>query len=715
MTQRKQRKFDIGVSNRRGDEPRTEVPPKRTTRAAPPIAQDYGGAAKDAQPSPRSSTHVMGGRRERREPTFTKAASITGHSGHSEIVQQVVRDFFMSRPPSVILDVFRQRDTDRSGTLDFKEFKHVIKTLNIDLNEKDMSVLFRHADSDGSGVLEFEEFFNRFRSELSEPNPSEKEPFFWSKTRPRPLIPKSERYEMIEALSGKPSAQRTTGELMKMIQERVDVSSAKAAFDLFDDNKNGRLDLHEFCDAMKYLHIDVSPAQGEALICKINEAAGSKFKTHICYGPFAKSFQKGMDMTNTTGGGRTMGYANAQHADGDDNGNDEAGWGNAEVDQAHYGRRLGGISLQNRKAASDGGKFMDSVSIMDSVRTPRDQVAMLTAPRSKPSQTLRDEKEGSSHDKMSNWRGVDGKMGDIGPLTLTGDVLGHEKVNWTAFEGGPETLFAKDALGFPVEGAQQAALMSGRTKRLQAATAKASMEASGALSARSPAATYESDEAAVRRGAQTERLNLRAMQAAQSTRSMRDVLMPEAGCPTHAYDAERHVRTSREQWATENTQRHRQRMQDRNEFSALHHRQRTEQLQDALTARNQRADALDQARVRARESYSNRTKDFQLVMESKHELDAGKSNVIMEPPSSPSWPRGGPPQMVSHWSTINGQHNDPPARQHVRYISSYRRAFPGGDRRPLTPTGAQWGGDPNDRPKPLYSLGYQTDQLQATA
>jgi len=284
--------------------------------------------------------------------------------------------------------------------------------------------------------------------------------------------------------------------------------------------------------------------------------------------------------------------------------------------------------------------------------------------------------------------------GDVGPLTLSGGGLGRD-IDWHSYNEAVD-IYDSHGLKVPTEATRT---FSTRPKqqfsRLNAINGVGrDVQASGSLSARMPSMDHRKD-ALSQHGALTERTGLRTVEAEQKTRNMRDVLLPGAGSAAYASDVERHVTTCREQ-LSEMGAMHKAKERELNKI--LHDaavdksRQRANQLQDTQDAKQMRQDALDSARVRAREAYAKRTVDLQLIVESKHELEKGKLQIAIEPPSSPAWKKGAPPHLISHWDTITGHHQDPPQRQHVRLINSYRRAFPGADVRAETPPGAVWGG-----------------------
>ena len=122
----------------------------------------------------------------------------------------------------------------------------------------------------------------------------------------------------------------------------------------------------------------------------------------------------------------------------------------------------------------------------------------------------------------------------------------------------------------------------------------------------------------------------------------------------------------------------------------------------ALRARNEmehRIEMRDWHKFLARTEHANRTADWQQVVESR-EAESGLEKILAEPPSSEVTDKEGnllwqsaPPHLTSHWNTISKVNRDPPARQHVKMISAYRKYFPTADKRPPTPRKPVWGGD----------------------
>ena len=85
----------------------------------------------------------------------------------SEVVLEVLRNFFRQRSFRALLGAFRAQDHDRSGRFELPEFALALKALNLDLEDDDIAAVFASLDADGSGVLELSEFMNAMLAEPS--------------------------------------------------------------------------------------------------------------------------------------------------------------------------------------------------------------------------------------------------------------------------------------------------------------------------------------------------------------------------------------------------------------------------------------------------------------------------------------------------------------------------------------------------------------------
>ena len=303
MAARALRRTQCGVTNR---DQVLRTRPSETPRVRPEPSASHTVSGKKATSSPtrvplHDENRIHGKAAPRAGDAKTNRKGPVPSSslnGHSEYVMQVMRDFFKARDPKAVIEVFRTHDVDKSGTLEFDEFRSAVNVLNPGLTEKDMKALFQLADVDGSGTLEFSEFFNNFRNEGFAQQ--RREPFFWGKARPRELLAPHERISLRNTVHGQLPSQRTKEDIIDILQTKVDQSNARETFCKFDENHSGRLSVKEFVYAMRDLHVEVSEAQAEDVMAAINARAGSDMKTHVTYTAFADMFNDGGDRTSTT-------------------------------------------------------------------------------------------------------------------------------------------------------------------------------------------------------------------------------------------------------------------------------------------------------------------------------------------------------------------------------------------------------------------------------
>ena len=108
---------------------------------------------------------------------------------------------------------------------------------------------------------------------------------------------------MEDELKGENMNSLSSDEILKVIQDRVDQNSAMEVFQMFDENRNGRLDTKEFRNAMKHLHINATELQAEDLITKINAEQGSEMHKYLNYAPFVATFRAAPRTAGGLGGG----------------------------------------------------------------------------------------------------------------------------------------------------------------------------------------------------------------------------------------------------------------------------------------------------------------------------------------------------------------------------------------------------------------------------
>jgi Ca2+-binding EF-hand superfamily protein len=291
-------------------------------------------------------------------------------TGHSEYVMQVMREFFQKHDLHALLTVFREHDHDKSGTFEFPEFRDAMRSVNLDLTEKDMVALFRAADADGSGCLEFSEFINNFRKEgAGDAAEGRREQFFFSLSRPRDLLARPERLKLSRKVEGPPVTSRSLDEMLAIIEKKVDQTGPKAVFHRFDENRSGRLSIPEFVLAMKHYGVDCTEAQAEEVITSINKAYGSSMQTNLNYAPFAAFFTHKIDTENTSNTAMRRPKNLGDDADRDD---DEHGRG------AHT---ASGVDFKQAKSSMFAGVVKDSDRVDPSAATAEPNIQLLQTMR----------------------------------------------------------------------------------------------------------------------------------------------------------------------------------------------------------------------------------------------------------------------------------------------------------------------------------------------
>jgi Ca2+-binding EF-hand superfamily protein len=110
------------------------------------------------------------------EPTTYSTANrpntaVSTFSKKGDEVLLAFRDKLASRGTRGIMGIrrsFKICDDDNSGTVNFPEFKKLIKDYRIDLNDEQIKKLFSIFDRDGSGILEYDEFVSGVVGEMND-------------------------------------------------------------------------------------------------------------------------------------------------------------------------------------------------------------------------------------------------------------------------------------------------------------------------------------------------------------------------------------------------------------------------------------------------------------------------------------------------------------------------------------------------------------------
>jgi Ca2+-binding EF-hand superfamily protein len=94
-----------------------------------------------------------------------------GFSKKGDDVMLIFRDKLAARGTRGIMGIrrsFKICDDDNSGTINFQEFKKLIKDYRIELNDDQIKKLFGIFDRDGSGILEYDEFVSGVVGEMND-------------------------------------------------------------------------------------------------------------------------------------------------------------------------------------------------------------------------------------------------------------------------------------------------------------------------------------------------------------------------------------------------------------------------------------------------------------------------------------------------------------------------------------------------------------------
>eukprot|EP00966_Prymnesium_polylepis_P247073 5714068-Prymnesium_polylepis.1 len=158
---------------------------------------------------------------QRRNESVVRSSARHGAvvNGHVESVLSTMRDFFQTRPYSVLLDVFRNQDVSLDGAIQLEEFKGALRDLNLNLTDKDMEAVFKVCDKDQSGKLELNEFFNNFRKDTFP-----RTQFFWTSQRPVPLLKPEQRPDLLKKMDNVrrgTRAKRKDDDILNMLEAQA--------------------------------------------------------------------------------------------------------------------------------------------------------------------------------------------------------------------------------------------------------------------------------------------------------------------------------------------------------------------------------------------------------------------------------------------------------------------------------------------------------------
>ena len=138
--------------------------------------------------------------------------------------QREIQLYLASRSPE---ELFIEFDADKSGKIEFDEFRMMLKRLNIPMEEAKALKYFRNIDEDNSGAIDLPEF----KTALYAADPVSGNPFGFA---PSSLL------------------------------------TPEDAFKMFDEDNSGQIDEDEFADILEYMGMDVSDSKQEKMFKKFD-------------------------------------------------------------------------------------------------------------------------------------------------------------------------------------------------------------------------------------------------------------------------------------------------------------------------------------------------------------------------------------------------------------------------------------------------------------
>jgi len=162
-----------------------------------------------------------------------------------------------------IKEIFAEVDTDRSGTIDKREFTKAMSVLRIDLSRSDTELLYERYDTDRNG-LDYKEFMELIGFGQQSEQRDMRSPRLSPRGRP--------------TLQRQPSIndqlQEDTDNIIKNIRRKLEdylgpgAGSAKKIKEVFaemDDDRSGTIDKREFEKAMTVLRVNLTRSDTELL------------------------------------------------------------------------------------------------------------------------------------------------------------------------------------------------------------------------------------------------------------------------------------------------------------------------------------------------------------------------------------------------------------------------------------------------------------------
>lgn len=599
-------------------------------------------------------------------------------SGPQEAALQVMTDYFSRRPLVQMRNAFRKADKDQSGQLDIEEFQQAVRDMNTSLTDKDARTIFRIADEDGGGTLGIDEFFLNFRHDRW---PREK--FFWNKScGGGDNISKKERVDIHAKLDFEQQnpVQRTTDEIMRVLEDRVHVyGSAEKVFRAMDGNYNGSLEVNELSTAIRPYQIELSDAQAEDVLARINAIAGKPALAPLNYNSFALAF-------------------NSSHPPKRMGGNFAEEHSRKPVRSASDAKLITYDSLARSHETIDS---MKSVSTLPPAR-PLDHSATKGAMTDQ--ERMREMQQQKRYDMLSGWRGVDGSgLEEGGQLGKEVMQIGRD-IDWYADNqrSSSKSLYQDGAAMLQSRSMPQLTPLESGSAYDPLAT-QAPFDGPPSLASSRPGTNPQRSAL----GRTRSRLAMELESA--GSQSTLECLYPGHTSHHHSDDSSRFLHTSSiaslnsisnaingraDPEQVKQAEKRRQKVA----LAQERRREREHIFVSTLEERERQEAAAQEVREQQLSSFHRRFGEQQLCKLTRG-MENGKRAVWLDKPVSKSWVPA-PPHLTSHWRTIAGIHRqqfEDPGRDDQK-TQPGRRRFPESERGTIVegPGGGKpvWGGAP---------------------
>ena len=156
---------------------------------------------------------------------------------------------------------FRKFDEDGSGSLDYKEFRGVLRRYNIEMSDDNFKKVMQKFDLDGSGIIDYREFLERFGKHIAgHADTSGLSAALQEGNVGSNNTKDKERYSTVELRNRKAKNPHWTAKQLKnRLQEALGVSekSVVSAFLKFDKDRSGSLDYDEMRLVLRKFNIEM--------------------------------------------------------------------------------------------------------------------------------------------------------------------------------------------------------------------------------------------------------------------------------------------------------------------------------------------------------------------------------------------------------------------------------------------------------------------------